>query len=165
MSTRKRDAKCPHILLRGPRKGEQCGVGCCSTVGWCAKHRASPSSTSETCSICLEDVIFPGTKSVKTECGHVFHAECLGKVRGNNCPNCRASLGRPTPPPSMEPENIQVIILDENENPLFLHLVESGIIVNGPNTDPYFLATPQPWLMIDALIMGARDSQTTETIH
>lgn len=162
MSTRKRDTICSHILKRGPRRGQQCGVGCSSVVGRCAKHKeskteATSSSTVLTCSICLDDVKFPHTNGVETECGHVFHAECLGKVRGNSCPNCRASLGRPSPPepPVIENNHFHVIIMDENENPVFIHLVESGIIVNGPNMDPYFLATSEPWLMIDALLMGS----------
>ena len=166
MSSQTRDAKCCHILKRGPRKGQQCGVGCSSVVGRCAKHKdckgeTTSTSTVITCSICLDDVKFPHTKSVKTECGHIFHAECLGNVRGDSCPNCRASLGRPSEsPPVIDDNNFHVIIVDENENPVFLNLVESGIVVTGPNTDPYFLATSQPWLMIDALLMSGREIPT-----
>tara|TARA_Y100000389_G_C17433660_1_gene504213 strand:- start:1675 stop:1884 length:210 start_codon:yes stop_codon:yes gene_type:complete len=60
----------------------------------------------------------------------------------------------------MQSENIQIIILDEHENPVFLNVVESGIIVSGPHADPYFMPTSQPWLIIDALIMERNTIRT-----
>jgi hypothetical protein len=46
-----------------------------------------------TCSICLCDVQEEtGRGWLKTRCGHHFHRHCLNQVRGNNCPNCRASF-------------------------------------------------------------------------
>lgn len=53
----------------------------------------------DTCSICLDNVTFPGPEAARTPCNHVYHAECLAQVRGDKCPNCRGSLGRPEPPP------------------------------------------------------------------
>lgn len=53
----------------------------------------------DTCSICLDNVTFPAPDGARTPCGHVYHTACLAMVRGNKCPNCRGSLGRPEPPP------------------------------------------------------------------
>ena len=105
-------------MTRGPREGQPCGVGCREGV-MCARHRprtttpvvqpapiavpepepeyTGPAIT-DTCSICLDDVTFPAPHGTATPCGHVYHTACLALVRGNKCPNCRGSLGRPEPP-------------------------------------------------------------------
>ena len=93
------DVNCDFVMTRGARKGQPCGVGCRSGEGGrCAKHRPSVGVEVETCSICLDEVKFPGGDSMKTDCGHMYHASCLAKVRENKCPMCRASLGRPEAP-------------------------------------------------------------------
>lgn len=43
----------------------------------------------ENCSICLEDMEID---LVKTKCGHIFHKDCLSRVRNDNCPLCRSSI-------------------------------------------------------------------------
>ena len=51
----------------------------------------------ETCSICLESMNDPSRTTVITECGHLFHEDCLADVRSNLCPLCRqnrVTLGR-----------------------------------------------------------------------
>ena len=94
------DDRCRHLMMCGPRRGDPCGVGC-NLGGRCAKHRPKPWAelavegeglVTDTCSICLEDVTVPGPLGVKTRCGHVYHKACLGRVRSNKCPNCRADL-------------------------------------------------------------------------
>ena len=42
------------------------------------------------CSICLE--VYGIKKLVITKCAHIFHKECIEKVRGKKCPICRAEL-------------------------------------------------------------------------
>ena len=97
------DARCNHLMLGGPRRGDPCGVGCNSALGGrCAKHRPKPLAglaaeglVTDICSICLDDVTVPGPLGVKTRCGHVYHKSCLGRVMSNKCPNCRADLAPP----------------------------------------------------------------------
>jgi hypothetical protein len=51
-------------------------------------HYIKPSCCSETdCMICMEEL----KSGVKTECGKVFHKECIEKWKqiNNTCPNCR----------------------------------------------------------------------------
>lgn len=53
----------------------------------------------EDCSICLE-ALRPAAGVVRTECGHRFHADCLGKweaLGNDSCPLCRAPLAPPAP--------------------------------------------------------------------
>lgn len=47
----------------------------------------------EHCSICFEDI--KEGNIYGTECGHVFHAECIQrwKSKSNDCPNCRHNIG------------------------------------------------------------------------
>ena len=50
-----------------------------------------------TCSICLSPVELNNTMEL-TECGHIFHVDCIRRHRGslnnnnNNCPVCRSNL-------------------------------------------------------------------------
>ena len=101
------DARCNHVMLRGPKRGHVCGVGCKSAMGGrCAQHRPKPelnlrvesalrmdNPVTVTCSICLEDVTCPGPGSHTTACGHMYHTECIMKVRSESCPMCRAQMG------------------------------------------------------------------------
>ena len=64
------------------------------------------------CSICLDDVAEGGTKPYKTDCGHVFHRECLVQWRARSkksCPLCRETLRRGlTPKGHVSPPGQQV---------------------------------------------------------
>ena len=92
--TDNRRQQCHHTYTKGPRAGQRCTTrvraatidGSDHDTPLCSKH------VRPTCSICL-DVIMAGT-SVTTRCKHVFHRECLARVNGNACPNCRGPLRR-----------------------------------------------------------------------
>lgn len=47
------------------------------------------SSYSNTCAICLEDIVTTDTKVITLECKHPFHTPCLSQLRSNKCPTCR----------------------------------------------------------------------------
>ena len=42
------------------------------------------------CSICIDSL--ENDKILKLECNHIFHLECLKKVKNNKCPLCRANI-------------------------------------------------------------------------
>ena len=42
------------------------------------------------CSICIDSL--ENEKILKLECSHIFHLECLKKVKNNKCPLCRANI-------------------------------------------------------------------------
>lgn len=44
-----------------------------------------------TCSICLDEDIL--LYKYKTKCNHIFHINCLKKMRNSSCPNCRSDIG------------------------------------------------------------------------
>lgn len=45
------------------------------------------------CTICLQE-IEPHQRSIRTECGHLFHVPCIltWTTENQTCPNCRAPL-------------------------------------------------------------------------
>jgi len=49
---------------------------------------------SQTCAICLEELLIPSINSCITECAHVFHLTCILKNREHNtrCPICRKDI-------------------------------------------------------------------------
>ena len=46
-------------------------------------------SYSNTCSICLEDILEADTKVITLDCKHPFHTLCLSQLGTNKCPTCR----------------------------------------------------------------------------
>ncbi|KAF0683637.1 Aste57867_24344 [Aphanomyces stellatus] len=60
-----------------------------TTVGKWADEEAS-----KCCSICLEEMVTPSSKSIRLRCGHVFHCACIGPWVINQmcCPLCRADV-------------------------------------------------------------------------
>lgn len=42
------------------------------------------------CSVCLEEVNENVEKTIKLECNHVFHSDCVMFLNNVTCPNCRA---------------------------------------------------------------------------
>ncbi len=46
-------------------------------------------SYSNTCAICLEDILKTDTKVITLDCKHPFHTPCLSQLRTNKCPACR----------------------------------------------------------------------------
>ena len=47
--------------------------------------------STNTCSICLEDILDEDTNKIITKCKHVFHEKCIKSwfILQNFCPNCR----------------------------------------------------------------------------
>lgn len=48
----------------------------------------------ETCSICLDDIHANTNtnKNVKLDCNHLFHYDCISKIKNNKCPLCRRKI-------------------------------------------------------------------------
>jgi len=44
---------------------------------------------SNTCAICLEDILENDPKVITLDCKHPFHTPCLSQLRTNKCPICR----------------------------------------------------------------------------
>ena len=60
-----------------------------------AKHTEDPESSStldDKCAICLNEI--SSHQACETDCGHVFHSECLSRwlIRSTTCPSCRESV-------------------------------------------------------------------------
>lgn len=72
----------PSVEERDGDRGE--GLGARFDLG-------STAGNTGTCTICLDN-IGPLQRSVRLECGHLFHAACLlpWVCRSKTCPNCRA---------------------------------------------------------------------------
>jgi hypothetical protein len=62
---------------------------------WFCKHHV-PETARDLCAICLEEC-----DTVKTDCGHPFHAKCIGVwlQTHNTCPICRGELHKPSQDP------------------------------------------------------------------
>ena len=42
-----------------------------------------------TCCICLENI---SNKKIKLDCNHLFHYDCISKIKNNKCPLCREKI-------------------------------------------------------------------------
>ncbi len=67
-------------------------------------------SYSNTCSICLEDILEADTKVITLDCKHPFHTLCLSQLRTNKCPTCRRRFT------NISPEILSKIIQRENSD-------------------------------------------------
>lgn len=82
---------CEHIITRGPRKGQKCGIKP-RTGNKCHKHSEKiKGSEKGECTICLES----GNNLISVcSNNHLFHVKCIkkwGKLN-DNCPICRENI-------------------------------------------------------------------------
>lgn len=115
------------------------------TAELAAKSRhisANTGATTDNCVICLDVLTSP--ESVVTQCGHVYHSDCLMKCPGFRhssipCPTCRRQICKPelitirNGLPQKDPNfNSRVIAVDESPKPLVpcVHVEEGPNIVN-----------------------------------
>jgi len=68
------------------------------------------SSYSNTCAICLEDILATDPKIITLECKHPFHTPCLSQLRSNKCPICRRHFTK------ISPEILAQILQRENSD-------------------------------------------------
>ena len=45
----------------------------------------------EKCTICIEN-IENNKNTIKLDCNHLFHYDCLVHIKNNKCPNCRKTI-------------------------------------------------------------------------
>ena len=79
----------------------------------------------EECSICLE--VVDGDDVLKTNCGHVFHRDCIieALMHNKNCPNCRAEVYKLEKPVNTEDEQ-----REPSSGAAKLLLVEGSVLLN-----------------------------------
>lgn len=104
------------------------------------KTDVNTDATTDNCVICLDVLTSP--ESVVTQCGHVFHSECLMKCPGFRhssipCPTCRRQICKPELiiirnglPQKDHVFNSRVIAIDESPKPSVPCVVNVG---EGPN--------------------------------
>ena len=69
------------------KKGTRCKKNVTGT--FCNIHKPeinSGISITKECAICFDDI---GHNDSCLECGHIFHKECLSRMKSNKCPLCR----------------------------------------------------------------------------
>ena len=57
------------------------------TINHQIKKKLIPGRRNTICCICLEN-----TSECQTECGHIFHTDCITHVITNKCPMCRTNI-------------------------------------------------------------------------
>ena len=87
------ESGCPHLLLRGPRKGKPCKKKLFKNTNWCRNHKHKEIINKEIinkeeknrCTLCEAQLSFP---KVETACGCCYHFTCYTLIQNmNDCIN------------------------------------------------------------------------------
>ena len=93
---------------------------------------------SNTCAICLEDILENDPKVITLDCKHPFHTPCLSQLRTNKCPICRRRFT------NIYPEMLSKIRQRENSDILSRNAEDFNELLTNFIRDNEFQHAPPP---------------------
>ena len=93
---------------------------------------------SNTCAICLENILENDPKVITLDCKHPFHTPCLSQLRTNKCPICRRRFT------NIYPEMLSKIRQRENNDILSRNAEDFNELVINFIRDNEFQHSPPP---------------------